>query len=926
MELLRAAAAVAEPTGRQALPDDELGFALLYDTPPDLEAERARLTDILGAGGFDLFPYGEEDPRQLFLNFPGIPLEQSPDYIIAQGEELRQALGLVAVLPEVPPLYTDAEFLAPALATESFGAIMQAVCLSSATEPNDPLWPIKMIKADKAWAKHGVTGRGIRVAQPDTGVADHRELNQGVRKDLGHNYLDGVRSPTDPLTSTMGAPGHGTKTGGTVVSRSAHVISGSAPGCELVPLRAVNAVVLRGGRAVGLCVDHARVNDFPVVTMSLGAGWPLWSLGQAISRAVAADLIVLAAAGNCVGRVTYPASDAEVIAVAGVDVHAQRWRGSCRGRAVDISAPAENVHTALRTPNDGGTSAAQAAIDRRSQGTSFAVALTAGVAALWLEKHGRANVIAEARRRGTVVQEVFRAALKHTAHVEAGWDSTNMGAGIVDAEKLLDTPLSAIPPVARKTAQPLIAELAPAQIPLHLQTEAGLVAMDWHLRSTPGAIPLLETGLAPEPSAALAALLDDKGPAPLASPALVGEPATPLEPVSDALRRLATGEVTGRESAETLTPETALQRLRDVGATGILDQAESALASRAGSAPDLVDTGTQAEALDRIAPALENLITAGDLPDLTPGSGSRAALEALVRLTGRPAVRFRGDFSELDDPLLSSWADDLRPIRGRWYPYAQAVGRIDVEVSAGNWVHAGTGFRISDTHVITNRHVIDQFAQPLPSPDGSQRFHLPRPVSINFDPGAADDAQRFALGPIVTAGARRIGRFVDLSKLDLAILEMTPDNGAGTPPPPAPDPRNVSLTDDDITRLLVTGYPAAPVRPDTQDADGPDPFWDRIDEIYGEEYGVKYISPGYVMNRPGAVTDDPRGWSYSHDATTLGGNSGSAIMALHGSVQLAGIHFGGARETRNLAHDLVRVIADGADGVFDVSLLKDPDQ
>ena len=56
-------------------------------------------------------------------------------------------------------------------------------------------------------------------------------------------------------------------------------------------------------------------------------------------RAVAADVIVLAAAGNCVRTVVWPARYVECIAVAGTNAADGMWRGSCRGSAVDISAP-----------------------------------------------------------------------------------------------------------------------------------------------------------------------------------------------------------------------------------------------------------------------------------------------------------------------------------------------------------------------------------------------------------------------------------------------------------------------------------------------------------------------------------------------------------------------------------------------------------
>ena len=95
-------------------------------------------------------------------------------------------------------------------------------------------------------------------------------------------------------------------------------------------------------------------------------------------------VVVLAAAGNCAIVVVWPARYDEVIAVAGINVRNEPWRGSCRGGAVDISAPAEFVPRAKRNPADGGGPNVVAG----GQGTSFAVAITAGVAALWLGHHG----------------------------------------------------------------------------------------------------------------------------------------------------------------------------------------------------------------------------------------------------------------------------------------------------------------------------------------------------------------------------------------------------------------------------------------------------------------------------------------------------------------------------------------------------------
>lgn len=103
----------------------------------------------------------------------------------------------------------------------------------------------------------------------------------------------------------------------------------------------------------------------------MGGLWS-WRLHEAVRFAQKRGVIVLAAAGNCVRFVFWPAAYSEVIAVAACNVLKQPWHGSSRGGAVDVTAPGELVWHAdasnLQT--------------RQSSGTSFAVATTAGLARL----------------------------------------------------------------------------------------------------------------------------------------------------------------------------------------------------------------------------------------------------------------------------------------------------------------------------------------------------------------------------------------------------------------------------------------------------------------------------------------------------------------------------------------------------------------
>lgn len=921
-DLLKAAATVGSATGSTALSPDILRFILEYPGVPNVASEKTRIEQLLGAGGFDLFAYSQEDPTLLILQFPGVVREQSPDYLFAAADELVDALGLVSAEPEIDPPYADLE--TRDATTEALGGALWALCRSHATPPDAAHWPIRLVRADTAAQKFNVSGAGIVIGQPDTGVADHVELNEGLELSRGYDFLADRPDPTDPLLRSMGSPGHGTGTSSVVISRAAGKMSGSAQGATLIPIRCVNSVIIGGGTAVAKAIDHARAENCRIVTMSLGGPFAGRALRRAVVRAVRDDMIVLAAAGNCVKMVTYPAWDRNVIAVAGVDEKKRPWKGTCRGPEVDISAPGENLHVARREAVKEGHTPTPDELSRvvkDGQGTSFAVALTAGVAALWLERFGFDAVRAEARRRGNLpVQELFRSALRATAQPGNGLDPAKMGAGIVDADALLDLPLADIPigDAIRPEAGPAISMVGSAADMVRHSAEAEFLVFDRQMRADPeqGGIP--ETPIAAEPSPRLARLLRLPEVATLPAPAALAMPATPPVPISDALRRLGAGRGSGLESAASLSAEGALDRLRSEGAANILESVETVLNDRRAKIPG-IDGALQQEALERMERALVG-VTATDTIETAPEGEQRFALEALVRLTGRPAIRITDDDADLaTNPNLGVWAGHLMPNRAKWRPKVEAVGRIDVADFAGRWMHGGTGFVLPGNRIMTNRHVLDIFAEPLPG--AGHQFRMRRRASIVFDPDGRDETRRFDITGVVSAGGVRIGRRVDLAKLDMAILSVDPDNGHAPLPAPIALSDIASTADQGLQNLLVVGYPARPSYSQApQDASDALQFWDRVGELYGDEFGVKYISPGTVMDRPGGVDNDTKNWAFTHDATTFAGNSGSLILTLHGDMTLCGLHFGGSPLTMNLAHDIAAVRAVG-DGVFDAALL-----
>ena len=378
---------------------------------------------------------------------------------------MRDILGADTVDPDLSTGYSEADPSGPAPedgSPESADFAFWCWVPDKAENlPADPDWAMTITRTRAAWALSAAAGRpakgaGIVIAQPDTGVVPtHPELPPTLINDpLAVNLVEPGRPPVDPLDG--GNEGHGTATGSVAASPESRAMSGSAPAARLVPIRAIRSVTVFDQSRVAQAIDHARRGGAHVISLSLG-GLFSSALHAALRRAVAENIIVVAAAGNCVGEVVWPARYDEAIAVAGVNATLKPWKGSCRGSAVDISGPAEFVQRAdARDPANPGKVSG-------GQGTSFATAHLAGLAACWLAHHGRAALIA-GLPPGVTLQALFRARLKAGARVPPGFDTGRFGAGVVDAVTLLQAaPLpEAAPEAAPRSIAALVRELGDA--------------------------------------------------------------------------------------------------------------------------------------------------------------------------------------------------------------------------------------------------------------------------------------------------------------------------------------------------------------------------------------------------------------------------------------------------------------------------------
>jgi lambda repressor-like predicted transcriptional regulator len=407
--------------------DPAARFALILD-PAENPVER--MTVIRGAlapVGARVAPLLTLDPRILVVELADRTFSGADAAAFAAAHALADAFDLDAAEPDLP---TDL-FPAPGPPSGDPGrrALLPSGCRAPREDALDatPMWALDSMRVPQAWAFSEAAhrpdrGAGVIVAQPDTGITHH----VGILSVPGFDVLDQDNDPTDPLESDPGEnPGHGTGTASVLVSQPPGRVTGTAPHAQHMAIRAVRSVVRFTQFSVAEAIDWAVQHGAHVITLSLG-GLPSLTVFGALRQSVQADVIVLAAAGNCVDSVVWPARYADCIAVAGVDVRDAPWRGSAHGPEVDVSAPGENVfYATVPTGSDQG------------QGTSFSVALTAGVVALWLAHHGRANLIAEAHARGETLAGMCRRLLGATARRPTSWNPAEMGAGIVDANALL---------------------------------------------------------------------------------------------------------------------------------------------------------------------------------------------------------------------------------------------------------------------------------------------------------------------------------------------------------------------------------------------------------------------------------------------------------------------------------------------------------
>ncbi len=344
---------------------------------------------------------------------------------------------------------------APVVVTRRAVAAFASAAGASAASGSKRDWSLTLCNVQDAWkvptAQGKPFGEGILIGHPDTGYTPHPEIMRaqgGVIVNLACDFVDPNADAVDPLDQgILEFPGHGTGTASVILGdRTAHPgvsdVTGVAPAASLVPLRVSRSVIHISFSRVVAAIDYAIDVGCHVISMSLGGPFHSDELERVIQRAINEGVIVFAAAGNYWPFIVYPAKLPEVIAVAACNADEEMWDRSARGREVDVTAPGESVWTARSTRDP-----AHPFGEEPSSGTSHATATMAGICALWLAFHGRDSLIEKYGRPNlaAVFKEVLIThGVRHPGTIK--WKSGRFGAGLVDANALLNAALPATAP------------------------------------------------------------------------------------------------------------------------------------------------------------------------------------------------------------------------------------------------------------------------------------------------------------------------------------------------------------------------------------------------------------------------------------------------------------------------------------------------
>ncbi|KQR11723.1 S8 family serine peptidase [Cellulomonas sp. Leaf334] len=317
----------------------------------------------------------------------------------AVGGELVGVVGPGAWQLAIPAVADRAGLDAVFAAVSAFPVVLGAEPsfvgeLDDVVQPDDPWFAlqdgVQIHRLDDAWALQRGTQRTTLVAVIDSGVnLDHPDL-AGKISSNGIDIRDGDDNPNDDTCL------HGTHVAGIVGAKAdnAEGVAGVNWGARILPVKVFHPGADCGQFRyddIAAGIDYAVSQGAAVLNMSLSGPDRSEVVAQALDRALEANRVAVATAGNT-GKEErrYPSGfgrserytsflgfnertyDIDILSVANVDDHRNRAASSTFGPWVDVAGPGQNV---MSTTGD------LTQYETKS-GTSMAAPFIAGLASL----------------------------------------------------------------------------------------------------------------------------------------------------------------------------------------------------------------------------------------------------------------------------------------------------------------------------------------------------------------------------------------------------------------------------------------------------------------------------------------------------------------------------------------------------------------
>ena len=282
------------------------------------------------------------------------------------------------------------------------------------------------------------------------------------------------------------------------------------------------------------------------------------------------------------------------------------------------------------------------------------------------------------------------------------------------------------------------------------------------------------------------------------------------------------------------------------------------------------------QALAQSESALRRVANDGSPTNLTDLEVS--ALEAIIEVTGRPALRYLNGKVQPPNSLLGEnghWQVLILTARNAINKASASVGKISNTNNLGLPEGLGTGWRVGADMIVTNRHVVEAMvSNPAEEPskwklDAGKKSFVDFAVTDN-----SAGSKRFDIASLLLVAPE--------DDIDLAILSLAPAT--------LPEPLTLDWQPDAVGRELPQANGNPPVFQGREIYVVGHPFRRRHSElvvsVFGVADGMKRLSPGLVKSV------DPGKPILEHDCSTLGGNSGSCVFTAD-THEVIALHVGG---------------------------------